>query len=65
MVNAFTMKISYSSNSRKLLQLSNGTNTDNLVINSEIEAADTSLKSSLTQRGRGVPQYRFLEIFQS
>src|SRR5277367_2299565 len=25
----------------------------------------TSLKSSLVQSGRGVPQYRFLEIFQS
>jgi hypothetical protein len=65
MVNAFTMKISYSSNSGKLLQLSDGTNTDNLVINSVIEVVDTSLKSSLTQSGRGVPQYRFLEIFQS
>jgi hypothetical protein len=37
MVNAFTMKISDSSDSRKLLQLSDGTNTDNLVINSVLQ----------------------------
>ena len=56
MVDAIPMEIFNILDAGQLFEFSDGTNADDLILTLGLFEIGTSLKSSLTQRGRGVPQ---------
>ena len=55
-VDAIPMEIFNILDAGQLFEFSDGTNADDLILTLGLFEIGTSLKSSLTQRGRGVPQ---------
>ena len=55
-VDAISVEIFDALDAGQLFEFSGGTDADDLILMLELSEIDTSLKSSLTQRGSGVPQ---------